>query len=311
MKVVTSAAVHTISRKSYHANSVSQWTNLLIVILFAGYSLLCLIPVLLVLIVSFSDEQSITLHGYSFYPSRWSVEAYLYLFRDGITIARAYGATITATVLGTAVGLLMTASFAFPLSKPDFKYRNIFAFYAFFTLLFNGGLVPWYIVFSKYLKLGNTIWALILPGLLMNAFYVMLIRTFYQSSIPVEIYESAQIDGANEIRVFVQIVIPLSLPVLTTIGLFYTLAYWNDWNNSMIFQSRDQFISLQYLMNRTLLNLQYLLQNNQAAAQAQVDFPGESVRMAMAIAGIGPILFAYPFFQKYLVKGLTVGAVKG
>ncbi|MDG0791407.1 carbohydrate ABC transporter permease [Cohnella ginsengisoli] len=298
-------------RKAYQPNAVSRPAHAAINVLFVLYTLFCLLPILLVVIVSFTDEQTVLLSGYNYFPSKLSLDAYRFLFADPLPIVRAYGVTIGATVAGTVVGLLVTAAFAYPISRRDFRFRNVFSFFAFFTMLFNGGLVPWYIVYSKYMDIGNTILALILPNLLMSAFYILMMRTFFATTIPAEIYESAEIDGAGELLVFFRIVIPLSLPVMATVGLFYTLQYWNDWYNSMIFINNDRIISLQYLMQRTLLNIQYILNNSHAAATARIDFPSETVRMAMAVIGIGPIVFAYPFFQRYFVSGLTVGAVKG
>ncbi|MGO4370582.1 carbohydrate ABC transporter permease [Paenibacillus sp. MCAF20] len=205
--------------------------------------------------------------------------------------------------------------YAYPISRTDFPQRKFFTFFIFLTMLFNGGLVPWYLVYVNMLGLRNNIWALVLP-LLVSAFFVIIIRTFFQTTIPTAVLESAKIDGAGEMRIFFQIVLPLSLPVLATVALFSTLNYWNDWFLSLVFISDDKTLSIQYLMYKMLMNIQFLANNSTAAAQiaaagGNVQYPNETVRMAMAIVGIGPIVFAYPFFQKYFVKGLTVGAVKG
>jgi putative aldouronate transport system permease protein len=230
-----------------------------------------------------------------------------------MTIIRAYGVTILATVAGGLGGLLLTSLLAYPISRNDLPLRKTLSFYIFFTLLFNGGLVPWYLVFTHIFNVKDTIWALIMPGLLLNGFFVLIMRTFFQTTIPMAVIESAYMDGAGEFRIFFQIVLRLSTPVLATIGLFVTIAYWNDWFNSLVFINDYKYYSLQYLLNKILLNIQFLAQNtqNNNAAQLIAQLPTETVRMAMAVIGVGPIIFAYPFFQKYIIKGLTVGAVKG
>jgi putative aldouronate transport system permease protein len=270
-------------------------------------------PLLLVVIVSFTDETTIIRDGYSYFPKLLSLEAYKYLFLDSMTIIRAYGVTILATVAGGLGGLLLTSLLAYPISRNDLPLRKTLSFYIFFTLLFNGGLVPWYLVFTQIFNVKDTIWALILPGLLLNGFFVLIMRTFFQTTIPMAVIESAYMDGAGEFRIFFQIVFRLSTPVLATIGLFVTIAYWNDWFNSLVFINDYKYYSLQYLLNKILLNIQFLAQNtqNNNASQLMAQLPTETVRMAMAIIGVGPIIFAYPFFQKYIIKGLTIGAVKG
>ncbi|AHV98331.1 carbohydrate ABC transporter permease [Paenibacillus sabinae] len=277
-------------------------------------SLLMILPLLLVLIASLTDEQSILANGYSFFPEKFSLDAYHYLFiLDPGVIFRSYGVTIIVTVVGTIVSLLLTAMLAYPLSRTTLPFRNAFAFFVFFTLLFNGGLVSWYLVYARFIDLRDTVWALIIPGLLLNGFNVLIMRTFFTTTIPPTMIEAAHIDGAGEARIFAQFVVPLSKPVFATIGLFNTIAYWNDWYNSLVFLSRAKFFSLQYMLNMSLLNIQFLSQNSQNtnAASLMQSTPQETMRMAMAIIGIGPILLAYPFFQKYFVKGLTIGAIKG
>jgi putative aldouronate transport system permease protein len=211
------------------------------------------------------------------------------------------------------MSLLISSLLAYPLSRSDFPQRNAIAFIVFFTILFNGGLVPWYLVYTNLFHIKDTILALIVPNLLMNGFYILIMRTFFSQSIPSSLIESAQIDGSGEWRTFFRIVMPLSLPVLATIGLFTTLGFWNDWFNSLVFIYDNQLVSVQYLMTKTLLSIQFLQSNTQNSNIGKLlsEMPTETVRMAMAIIGIGPIIVAYPFFQKYLVKGLTVGAVKG
>ncbi|WP_247740883.1 carbohydrate ABC transporter permease [Cohnella sp. LGH] len=281
-----------------------------------AFILICLVflaPIILIVIVSFSDERSVVLNGYSYFPDKFSLEAYKFILREPDSMLKSYGVTITTTIIGALTGLLLTALLAYPLSRRDFKARNVVAFYVFFTMLFNGGLVPWYIFYAKYVGIGDTFFALIVPNLLLTGFHVMIMRTFFVNTIPVSILESAEIDGAGEWRIFFQIVLPLSLPVLATIGLFATLGYWNDWFNSLIFINKPDLFSLQYLMTKLLLNIQFLAMNTQNSNMMELlaNMPKETVRMAMAIIGAGPIVLAYPFFQRYLIQGLTIGAVKG
>ncbi|MUT68673.1 carbohydrate ABC transporter permease [Paenibacillus sp. NEAU-GSW1] len=296
-------------------NAVSPTANSLINIFFIIYSLCCIIPLLLIFMVSLSNEQDVVTLGYSFFPKQFDLSAYKFLMEDWKQIVTSYGVTVFVTVIGTVISVVLMALYAYPISRTDFPHRKFFTFFIFFTMLFNGGLVPWYLVYVNMLHLKDNIWALILP-LLVSAFFVLIIRTFFQTTIPTAVLESAKIDGAGEIRIFFQIVMPLSLPVIATVALFSVVNYWNDWFLSLVFIADDKTISIQYLMYKMLLNIQYLSTNSNAAsaiaaAGGQVSFPNETVRMAMAIMGIGPIVFAYPFFQKYFVKGLTVGAVKG
>jgi putative aldouronate transport system permease protein len=288
----------------------SPWFIHLIFVLIACATIL---PLILVFMVSITDETTIIRDGYSFFPNKISFSAYRYLFLDSMTIVRAYGVTIFVTVVGTLIGLFITALLAYPISRRDFPYRKGLSFFIFFTILFNGGLVPWYLVFTQLLNVKDNIWSLILPGLLLNGFFVLIMRTFFETSVPSEVIESAYMDGAGEFRIFFQIVIRLSTPVLATIGLFYTLNYWNDWFNSLVFLTNSKIYSLQYLLNKILLDIQFLSRNtqNNNASQIIAALPTQTVRMAMAIIGVGPIVLAYPFVQKYFVKGLTVGAVKG
>ncbi|MFC5530680.1 carbohydrate ABC transporter permease [Cohnella yongneupensis] len=302
--------------KPSRTNSISPLANVIVHGFFWLYSLACVLPVLLVIVVSLSNEDSVLLHGYQFFPEKFSGFAYEFLFRDNwLSIVKAYGYSTFITVAGTLVGVIMMALFAYPISRKDFPARKAFTFYVFFTMLFSGGLVPFYLTYVQYLDLKDSLLALIIP-LLISPFFVLLMKTFFTSSIPSEVLESATIDGAGEFRIFWGIVLPLSLPVLATVALFTTLTYWNDWFLSMIFITTEDKISLQYLMYKTMLNIQYLTSNPNAtqsisASGGLLNLPSETVRMAMCVVGIGPMMLAYPFFQRFFVKGLTVGAVKG
>ncbi|KKO52553.1 sugar ABC transporter permease [Paenibacillus sp. DMB20] len=286
----------------------------LIHLFFWAFTTVSLIPFILVFMVSISSEDSILQKGYSLFPNSISFAAYQFLLHDFSEIAKAYGVTILTTLIGTVVSLMITALFAYPLSRQDLPFRRTLSFYIFFTMLFGGGMVPWYMTYVNMFDLKNTIFAMIIPNLLLSAFNVLLMRSFFASSIPESVVESATIDGAGELKIFFKIVIPLSLPIMATIGLFNTLAYWNDWYNCMLFIDKPELYNIQYLMTKTLTNIQYLLMKSNSSAQVGdllAKMPRETVRMALAIVGIAPLLFAYPFFQKYYISGITSGAVKG
>lgn len=295
-------------------NSISSSTNLILNVLFAIYCIMCIAPLILIFMVSITDQTSLAVNGYSFFPSKISLDAYKYLFSDLGKLFRSYGVTIFTCVVGTFFCVLFTMLYAYPISRKSFKYRNFFSFFIFFTMLFQGGLVPWYILYTKYLRLQNNIIALIMPAV-MNAFYVLVAKTFFTINIPDSVLEAARIDGASEFRIFYKIVIPMSTPVIATIALFSSLNYWNDWYLCLLYINDSKYYNLQYSMYQALRSLQFLTSSlasssgNTSSALANV--PGETLRMAMAILGIGPIVFAYPFFQRYFIKGLTIGAVKG
>lgn len=302
-------------RRMQEPNSISKPASLLLNLSFILYCIVSLIPVLLVISVSFSDENAISLHGYRLIPESFSLAAYQFLWRDAAHIAQGYGISIFVTLVGSLLGLTVTAMFAYPLSRMDFNFRGFFSFFIFFTMIFSGGLVPWYLVYTKLFPIKDTLFALIIPNHLMNAFFVIMVRTFFQTTIHPSLIESASMDGAGEFKIFRSIVLPLSLPVLATVGLFYTIGYWNDWFNSLVFINNDKLVNLQYMMYKVMRNLQYLNANAQVSGSVIsseiAKLPNETVRMAMCITGMGPIVLAFPMFQKYFVKGLTVGAIKG
>lgn len=217
------------------------------------------------------------------------------------------------TVVGTVLSVSVITLYAYPLSRSNFKYKKLFSFLAFFTMIFGGGLVPWYMVYSQLFRIRNTIWILIFPYL-MNAWFVMIMRTFIKTSVPESLIESAKIDGASEFRTFFSIVLPLLKPGIATIGLLSCLGYWNDWYLPLVFLTERKLYNIQYLMYQTLSNIQFLTSgsaNFSELGMVLADLPGESARMAVAVVSIGPIIFAYGFFQKYFIKGLTIGAIKG
>lgn len=295
------------------SNTVSPFWNAIFNLIFIIYSVACIVPLLLVIGVSFTDENTIITSGYNFIPKVFSLEAYKWVFQSGDAIIRAYGLSIGITILGTLCSVAIIAMFAYVISRKDFKYRNIFSFIVFFTMIFNGGLVPWYMVYTNLLHINDTPAAYIVPALV-NAWYVMIMRTFFQTNVPDSIIESAKIDGAGEFRTFIQIVLPLAKPGLATIALFQTLQFWNDWYLPLMLIENSKLFNLQYILYKTLTAIQYLAQASNitgGTAQILAKLPSETARMAMCVLAIGPIILAYPFFQKYFVKGLTVGAVKG
>lgn len=277
-------------------------------------SMSCIVPFVLLIISSFTDDSTIIKYGYSFFPRKLSLDAYKYLFAQGAVIGRAYLITIFITVVGTTVSLLISSMLAYPLSRKDYPFHKVQTFLLFFTMLFNGGLVPTYLVYTRIFGMKNTIFALIIPGLLMNGFNVLLMRTFFRMNIPLAIIESAKIDGAGEFTTFIKIILPLSLPIMATVGLLVGVNYWNDWNNGLIYITDPKLFSIQNLLNRILQDIQFLATNsdvNGQSGEAMAKLPSTTVRMAIAVIGVIPILVIYPFFQKYFQKGMTIGAVKG
>lgn len=270
----------------------------------------CLFPFILVISSSLTEESKIIEDGFQIIPTAFSLEAYGILFEYPQEMLKAYGVTITVTLLGTLFGLFLTSMTAYVLARKDFKWRSHFSFFFFFTTLFSGGLVPWYLLIVNYLDLKDTLIVLILP-MLMNVFYIIVMKSF-MSSIPEAIIESAKIDGAGDFQIYMRFVIPLSKPALATIGLFIALGYWNDWYNALLFISDSDLMPLQYYLYRLLGNMDGMRKAMMAAgAVVSSDIPTESLKMAMTIVATGPIMIAYPFIQRYFVQGLTIGAVKG
>jgi len=301
-------------RKSLNTANISCGWNFLLNIFAGAFALLCTLPFLLVFMVSITEEKSLALNGYLFIPKAFSLEAYKVMLESTDSILRVYGVSVFSTVVGTILSVVIMAMYAYPISRSAFKYRNQFTFLIFFTMLFGGGLVPWYIICTRVLHLKDTVWALIVPYLF-NSFYVIVMRTFFKTTIHESAIESAKLDGAGEFRVFRSIVMPLSLPVLATVGLFSSINYWNDWWLSTILQSNGEWINLQFAMYRVLLNATYLSEiGNASGGYTQAELarlPTETIRMAMCVIAMGPIVLAYPFFQRYFVKGLTLGSIKG
>lgn len=280
-------------------------------IIFTVMSIIILYPFLQILIVSFTDENTILNEGYKLLPSKWSLEAYKYVFKNPKMVLDAYKVTFVFSIIYMVISVVLQACLAFALTNKKLKGRRKLSFMLYFTMLFSGGLVPTYLLITQYLHLDDTIWVYIIPGLI-SPWNVFMIRTQFQT-LPDGLYDAARIDGASQYRVLFQIVMPLSTPVLATVALNSFLGKWNDWNTAMLYINKDSLISLQYLLQRIMQNIQ-MLQNEAATAMGVMeysDIPSETVRMALAIVVAGPALFVFPFFQKYFVKGLTVGSVKG
>ena len=282
------------------------------VILFT-VSLIVIIPFLLLISSSFTEEQTLISRGYSILPRELSFEAYKYLFAGAGNIFRAYGITFFVTVIGTAAGLIMTVMLGYALSVDGLPYRKVISFLVFFTMLFNGGLVPTYMMYTNIFHIKNTIWALIVPSLMVNAFFVIIARSYFATSIPKEVIEAARIDGYGEIRIFFKVVLPMSLPILATLGLMIGLGYWNNWTNGLYYITDQNFYSVQQLLTEMVRNMQALQGGEVANMDPSViqNLPSTSLRMATAVVSVIPILLIYPVFQKYFVKGIAIGAVKG
>lgn len=294
-------------------NHIKAPTNAIFNTILLLFALICIIPVIFVFIVSISSEASIVAKGYSFFPTGFSNEAYAFLWGERITILNALKVSVLVTVLGTLLGLVLTTTMGYVLSRSNFKLKGFFTYVVFIPMIFNGGMVANYVVVSHLLGLQNNILALILP-LALSSFNVMICKTFFRTTIPDSIIESAKIDGASQLRIFIQIVLPISKPVLATIGLFLAFGYWNDWFQSSLYITEKNLVSLQALLNNMVKNIEYIANNPSAGLsliQYKAQMPTESIRMAIAIVIVVPIACVYPFFQKYFISGLTIGAVKG
>ncbi|MDN4480564.1 carbohydrate ABC transporter permease [Demequina muriae] len=268
------------------------------------------VPIVLLFMSSITAEETLVKNGYAFIPEQFSLDAYRFLFENSDTLLRAYGITIIVTLIGTVVGVLLTSALGFALSVPDLPGRRTFSFVVFFTLLFNGGLVPTYIMYSG-LGVKNTLLAYIVPTLLVNAFNVILMRTFYANSIPPEVYEAAKMDGAGYFRIYFTMVLPLGKPILATIGLFIALLYWNDWTNGLYYVSDSNMFSIQTYLAKIVQNVQAVSSSQAGSSVSTAALPQVSVRMAVAFVALLPLLIIYPLLQKYFAKGIMLGAVKG
>ena len=302
-----------VEENSNKFNSISKPTNVILNILFGILAALCIIPFVFVLIISLTSEQSLQMNGYRFIPEEWSFEAYRYIFAFGNNIIRAYGITIFITIFGTLLGLIIMTTYAYALSRKNFAFKGFFTKLIFIPMLFSGGMVSSYLVVTRFLGLKNNILALILP-ICVSSFNIIILRTFFKTTVPDAIIESAKIDGASEFLLFVKIVLPISLPAIATIALFLTLGFWNDWFNAMLYIDKNSLVPLQYLLIKLETSMEFLVNNaavmGTSAVQEASKMPKETIKMAIVVISTLPIVCAYPFFQRYFVSGLTVGAVK-
>jgi len=283
-------------------------------VLLGLYTLFCLSPIILVFVTAFTDEKSITSNGFSFFPEKWSLEGFKYIFRYGEQLFISYGITIFVTVAGTLVGLFLMSLFAYAVSRRDFMLRRALSIYLMIPMLFSGGQLASYVIFTSTYHMKDSIWLLILP-LAVTTMNVIILRTYVQTSIPDELMEAARIDGAGEWRTFFQMVLPLMKPALASVGFMMASAYWNDWQNALLYITSESKVPLQLLLVRIQKSMEFLLNNKNVSGAALSaianNIPQYSCTMATVLTVIGPIMIAYPFFQKYFIKGLTVGSVKG
>ena len=276
------------------------------------WTILIILPFLLLLMSSITDENTLVANGYSYFPKKFSLAAYGYIIQSGQKILKAYGVSIIVTAIGTIVNVFLSAMMAYALSVKKLPGRKALNFYVFFTMLFNGGIVPSYLLWSS-LGVKDTIWAQLLPNFLVSAWNVMMIRTYFTTSIPESLYEAAEIDGATQFEIFRKIVLPLGKPILVTMGTFAGLTYWNDWTNGLYYITRNKDLyNVQNLLNQMVSNIQYLASStNSNVTSAASAIPSTAIQMAIAFVAILPIMLIFPFFQKYYSKGLTLGGVKG
>lgn len=291
-------------------NKKFPWGQLGLHIFFVISCLMYLIPFWLLIAISFTDEAAISQYGYQLIPKAWSTAAYEYVFANPKQIIDSYKTTIAFTVIHTFLAILVQALYAYPLSRPNFKFRKFCTWFVFFTMLFSGGLVPSYLINTKMLHLGNTFWIYIFPGCV-SAWNIIVMRTFFQG-LPESLVESAKVDGASELRIFFQIILPLSKPCIASLAFMTAVTTWNDWNTSLIYIRDAELYSLQYMLQKILREVEFV---EKMAAEtgmlADYETPTEAMRYATAILAAGPILIIFPFFQKHFTKGLTIGAVKG
>lgn len=297
-------------KRKIHVSAGDRTLTIVCYAFVAIFAVFALVPFLLVLSASFTDEVTLNRFGYQLWPKVFSLDAYKLALKDG-GIGQAYLITIFTTVAGTFVSMVLTSAGAYALSVKQFRCRGGVALFIYFTMLFNGGLVPSYLMITRFLHLNNTLWVLLLPSLC-NAWNILLMRNFF-NGVPDSLREAAKVDGASDLRVLVQIMLPVSLPAIATIGLFYALSYWNEWYKCLLYidTSHANLYTLQYLIQRILRQVNYAANLPAEAASLAGSLPTYSFRMAAIMLAIGPIVLLYPFLQKYFVSGLTVGAVKG
>lgn len=290
--------------------SFSKNTDRVFNVIIGLFALSCIFPFIFVIVVSFTTETALMVNGYSLFPKEVSLDGYKFLYDFKGQLLNSFGITVFITVVGTLINTTFTSTYAYAISRPNFKYRRFFTKFALLTMLFSAGMIPNYIVMTKLLGLKDTVWALILP-MALSPFNIIVMRTFFKRTVPDAIIESARIDGASEFRIFIQIVLPLAVPGIATISLFAALAFWNDWFNALLYINSESLYPLQYLLMKIQSNLDYISNNvGLSGINSGIGLPKESARMAMVVLSTLPIAVSYPFFQKYFVSGLTIGGVK-
>lgn len=307
-------AHRTKKAQAFRLNQVSRGTEMLFHLVLALFSLCCILPFVFVIIISFSSEASIKTIGYSFFPAEWSLEAYRQVFKLGDQLFLSYFNSFLITVVGTVLSVAMCVLYAYPLFRRDYRLRGFFTFFSFFTMIFGGGLIPTYIVCKNLLGLSNNYAALIVP-LLVSPFNIIIMRTFFQSSVPFDLIEAATIDGSGEYSTLAHVVLPIVKPGIATVALLTALAYWNEWFLCLLYVTDRKLYPLQYLLMEMQRNAEFISRNSSvmgaASAEALRNLPNQTMRMAVVVFIVVPIACAYPFFQRYVVAGLTIGSVKG
>ena len=290
---------------------ISIGPKIAIYIVLVVFCLLCVIPIITVISISFSSDLEIAKTGYGFLPKGFTLDAYRFVFKDAAAILRSYAVTIIVTVIGLVLGLIFNAMIAYVLSRQDYRFNKQLTVFLIIPMVLSGGLVPSYIWNTQYLHLKNTIWVMILP-LMIVPWFIVLLRTFFRQ-IPTSLIEAATVDGAGEMTIFVRVILPLAKPALATVGMFITLNYWNDWFQALMYIDERELYNLQYRLYIMMRDVQEMIRNSAVSGMgiSVADMPTESMRMAMCVVAAGPMLVVFPFFQKYFVKGLTVGGVKG
>ena len=298
----------------FRLNMVSRRTEAVFVLILGLFALACIIPFIFVVIISFSSEESIRQIGYSFSPAAWSTDAYSQVFNLGDALWRSYFNSFLITVVGTVLSVTMCVLYAYPLFRKDYKFRRFFSFLSFFTMIFGGGLIPTYIVCKNLLGMSNNYAALIVP-MLVSPFYIIIMRTFFQTTVPFDLIEAATIDGSGEYTTLLRVVLPIMKPGIATVSLLTALGYWNEWFLCLLYVTKRELYPLQYLLMEMQRNAEFLARNSSmigaAGADAIRNLPSQTMRMAVVTFIVLPIACAYPFFQRYVVEGLTIGSVKG
>lgn len=295
-------------------NRVSKPMNILFSVVFIFAALCCVIPLIFVVIISFTHKDSIARNGYTFFPDQWSLQAYSTLWDSRESIVRAFGISVLITVVGTVLGLFLNASMGYVLSRSSFKFKGLYTIIVFIPMIFNGGMVSSFLIMTQLLHLRDNLLALILP-LAVSSFNIIIMRTFFTTTVPDSLVESGKIDGASQLRIFFQIVLPISLPAMATIGLFLSFAYWNDWWQALMYLNNQDLYPLQYVLISIERSIDFVTKNaaymGMSAVEISAKLPQDGVKMALVVIAVLPIACSYPFFQRYFVSGLTIGAVKG